>query len=144
MAEKVRVSSTLDKPYTSISKRDPIFDLIDERGKLIGTFPPHNPSEINGKLEFDGNVIHVYDENMIFVFEVPSEVDLDPHFKRGDIVEVIGEWGQVCWRTAIITVGTNEVVTSCSRHWTKDGKFIDFLGGAHSDLQIRKFFHLAH
>lgn len=144
MPEKVRVCSTLDKPYMSVSKRDPIFDLIDEKGKLVGTFPLRTPSEIDAKLEFDGNVIHIHDENMVFVFEVPTEVDLDPHFKRGDIVEVVNQWGQICWRTSIITIGIDEVVTSCSRHWTKDGKFIDLFGGAHPDLQIRKFFHLSH
>lgn len=140
--KKIRLHSTLDRPYTIISGKDPICDAISEQGRMIEAYElPKDPDDIDEKLDFDGNVVHVYDDGTIYLFESPHDLQLVPRFQVGELVSVVGHLGTVRWKTivALIDDDTLTLTTSCGRNWTMDGKIVSPLG-AHSDLQICRYF----
>lgn len=140
MAEKVQLHSTLDRPYTILSPLDPRCEVLSEQGRMIAAFPLSKcPDEIDQRLEFDGQVIHVYEDGMLYVFEISSDVDLTPQFQRGEIVDVVGSQGKVRWKAVVVAVSPTLVITSCGRRWTSDGKLVSYFG-AFSDLQLRRRF----
>lgn len=136
--EKIQFSTTLDRPYTVLQNEDPICQLAIDRGRVVQAYVlPKDPGEIDEKLEYGGQVVHVYDHDTLYVFEVPNEIDLDPHFVEGETVDVVGTGGAIRWHTSIRLVGKKCLVSSCGRKWTHDGKMLGAYG-AYSDLQLRR------
>lgn len=138
--EKAQIVTTLDRPYTVLNVEDPLAQLAIEKGRIVQAFVlPKILTEVDEKLEFGGQIVHVYDEDALYIFEIPNDIDLDPHFKEGDLVDVVGLGGAVRWHTTIRSVRKNSVFSSCGREWTKDGKMLGAYG-AYSDLQLRRIF----
>jgi hypothetical protein len=137
MGHKVAGVSTLDRPYVVLSVADPVCQRAISVGKAIGAYVLPVDHDIDLKLEFGGNIVHMYEEDTLYVFEVPTDVDLNPNFQEEETVDVVGLNGAIRWRTKIRIVGKKCVVTSCNRRWTHDGKLISTYG-TYLDLQLRR------